>query len=142
MPHGFENTAMWNLNGDDIKNAKEQLETRRVKLKADYEEELKRIDGELADIETVERVAVNFVSGRKGDNPASAGEAEPEKAMEKDSSASDGMAEMKGSAATEKSAESGTGKEDKPAGETGPMEQKGSRWRMRLGTLSDTEAAD
>ena len=38
MPHGFENTAMWNLNGDDIKNAKEQLETRRVKLKADYEE--------------------------------------------------------------------------------------------------------
>src|SRR6266404_4321825 len=103
---------MWNLNGDDIKNAKEQLETRRVKLKADYEEELKRIDGE------------------------------PEKATEKDSSASDGMAEMKGSAATEKSAESGTGKEDKPAGETGPMEQKGSRWRMRLGTLSDTEAAD
>ncbi len=52
------------------------------------------------------------------------------------------MAEVKGSAATEKSAESGTGKEDKPAGETGPMEQKGSRWRMRLGTLSDTEAAD
>jgi hypothetical protein len=49
---------------------------------------------------------------------------------------------MNGSAATEKSAESGTGKEDKPAGETGPMEQKGSRWRMRLGTLSDTEAAD
>jgi hypothetical protein len=133
---------MWNLNGDDIKNAKEQLETRRVKLKADYEEELKRIDGELADIETVERVAVNFVSGRKADNPASAGEAEPEKATEKDSSASDGMAEMNGSAATEKSAESGTGKEDKPAGETGPMEQKGSRWRMRLGTLSDTEAAD
>jgi hypothetical protein len=142
MPHSFENTAMWNLNGDDIKNAKEQLETRRVKLKADYEEELKRIDGELADIETVERVAVNFVSGRKGDNPASAGEAEPEKATEKDSSASDGMTEMKGPTGTEKSVESGTGKEDKPAGEMGPMEQKGSRWRMRLGTLSDTEAAD
>jgi hypothetical protein len=142
MPHSFENTAMWNLNGDDIKNAKEQLETRRVKLKADYDEELKRIDGELSDIETVERVAVNFVSGRKGDKPASAGEAEPEKAMEKDSSASDGMAEMKDSAGAEKSAESSSGKEDKPVGETGPMEQKGSRWRMRLGTLSDTEAAD
>src|SRR5437870_11979121 len=122
MPHGFENTAMWNLNGDDIKNAKEQLATRRVKLKADYEEELKRIDGELADIETVERVAVNFVSGRKGDNPASAGEAEPEKATEKDSSASDGMAEMKGSADTEKSADSGIRSEER---------RVGKEWRPR-----------
>src|SRR5258707_6560017 len=86
---------MWNLNGDDIKNAKEQLETRRVKLKADYEEELKRIDGELADIETVERVAVNFVSGRKGDNPASAGVAGTQKATAKDPAPSHRQAQLK-----------------------------------------------
>src|SRR5258707_14355350 len=95
---------MWNLNGDDIKNAKEQLETRRVKLKADYEEELKRIDGELADIETVERVAVNFVSGRKGDNPASAGGAGPRKGTAKESSASHGMGGENRAAATPKAA--------------------------------------
>ena len=130
---------MWNLNGDDIKNAKEQLETRRVKLKADYEEELKRIDTELADIDTVERVAVNLVSGRK--NPDAPPKAEPEKPADKDSSASDGMAEMK-SSASEKPTENGSDKEDKPAGEAAPTEQKGSRWRMRLGTLSETEAAD
>ena len=88
---------MWNLNGDDIKTAKDELESRRATLEAEYEAEVKRIDAELADIDAVERVAVTFVSSRKG---------------------------------------------DKPAGETGPMEQKGSRWRMRLGTLSETEAAD
>src|SRR5258707_12258906 len=95
---------MWNLNGDDIKNAKEQLETRRVKLKADYEEELKRIDGELADIETVERVAVNFVSGRKGDNPASAGGAGAPKAGGKKPAGSDRPGRGEGSTPTPKTA--------------------------------------
>jgi hypothetical protein len=138
MAHVNEITAMWNLNGGDINTAKEELETRRAKLKAEYEEEVKRIDGELADIETVERFAVNFVSSYKGDKPASASDAEPEKAAEP--SAANGAAEMNGA---EKPAEhSSTDKEDKPAGETAPMEQKGSRWRMRLGTLSETEAAD
>jgi hypothetical protein len=138
MAHVNEITAMWNLNGGDINTAKEELETRRAKLKAEYEEEVKRIDGELADIETVERFAVNFVSSYKGDKPASASDAEPEKAAE--SSVANGAAEMNGA---EKPAEhSSTDKEDKPAGETAPMEQKGSRWRMRLGTLSETEAAD
>ena len=128
---------MWNLNGDDIKSAKEQLETRRVKLKADYEEELKRIDAELADIETVERVAVNFVSGRKGDKSPEPTAVQPEKGADKEPSAADGGTEM---TATEKPGEHSSDKEDKP--ETAPTEQKGSRWRMRLGTLSETEAAD
>ena len=86
---------MWNLNGDDIKNAKEQLETRRVKLKAEYEEELKRIDAELADIETVERVAVNFVSTRKGDKSPEPTAAEPEKVADKEPAAADSVTEMK-----------------------------------------------
>ena len=55
-------TAMWNLNGSDIQKAKEQLEARRTTLKAEYEEAVKRIDAELADIETVERVASNLGS--------------------------------------------------------------------------------
>ena len=123
MPNVLEITAMWNLNGDDIKKAKAELETRRATLKAKYDEEIKRIDTELADIETVERVAVTFVSGRKGDDAPSATHAEPQK----DASSSD----------TEKPAESSSEMEDKPA-----TEQKGSRWRMRLGTtMSETEAA-
>ena len=128
-------TAMWNLNGSDIQKAKEQLEARRTTLKAEYEEAVKRIDAELADIETVERVAVSFVSGQKGGEP-SKGDSKPEKA-EDDSSAFDGGTEMKSSTDGEKSSENGSDSHDKPA-----AEQKGSRWRMRLGTVSETEAAD
>ncbi|MBV8492437.1 MAG: hypothetical protein JO162_03045 [Alphaproteobacteria bacterium] len=117
---------MWNLNGNDIKSAKEQLESRRAKLKADYEDELKKIEAELADIETVERVAVNFVSSHKGDDTPSWMSAEPEKTEEKESSSSD----------IDKPADSSSDGEAKPA-----TEQKGSRWRMRLGTVSETEAA-
>jgi FtsZ-interacting cell division protein ZipA len=142
MAHVFEITAMWNLNGSDINKAKEELETRRAALKADYEEELKQIEAKLADIETVERVAVNFVSSYKGDKPSPASEAEPEKAAEKEPSSVNGAAEIKDSISAEKPAENSSEQENKPAGEAAPMEQKGSRWRMRLGTLSETEAAD
>ena len=130
---------MWNLNGNDIKTAKEQLESRRAKLKADYEEELKKIDAELADIETVERVAVTFVSNHKnGDAPMSVS-AEPEKAAEKEPWSSDPAPEMKSSSDPEKSTDGSTESNEKPTGST--TEQKGSRWRMRLGTVSETEAA-
>ena len=129
-------TAMWNLNGSDIQKAKEQLEARRTTLKAEYEEAVKRIDAELADIETVERVAVTFVSGKKGGDPSAKGNGKPEKA-EDDSSAFDGGTEMKSSTDSEKSSDSSSDSHDKPA-----AEQKGSRWRMRLGTVSETEAAD
>jgi len=97
---------------------------------------VKRIDAELADIETVERVAVSFVSGQKGGEPSAKGDSKPEKA-EDDSSAFDGGTEMKSSTDSEKSSENGSDSHDKPA-----AEQKGSRWRMRLGTVSETEAAD
>jgi len=133
---GFEMTAMWNLNGSDIQKAKEQLEARRTTLKAEYEEAVKRIDAELADIETVERVAVTFVSGQKGGEPSAKGDGKPEKA-EDNSSAFDGGTEMKSSTDSEKSSENSSDSHDKPA-----AEQKGSRWRMRLGTVSETEAAD
>src|SRR5437763_12998329 len=129
-------TAMWNINGSDIQKAKEQLETRRATLKAEYEEQVKRIDAELADIETVERVAVTFVSSHKDGDGSAKSEGKPEKAAD-DSSAFDGGTEMKSSTDSEKSSENGSDSHDKPA-----AEQKGSRWRMRLGTVSETEAAD
>jgi len=130
---GFEMTAMWNLNGNDIKKAKEELEARRATLKSKYEEEMKQIDTELADIEAVERVAVNFVSNRKpGDAPPKSDESGKDESL-----AFDGAAETKSSTDGEKGSESSSESHDKPA-----AEQKGSRWRMRLGTVSETEAAD
>jgi hypothetical protein len=132
-------TAMWNLNGSDIQKAKEQLEARRATLKAEYEEAVKRIDAELADIETVERVAVTFVSGHKGPDGSAKGDGKPEKAADH-SSAFNGGTEMTSSMDSEKSSENSSESHDKPAGN--PGEQKGSRWRMRLGTSSETEAAD
>jgi len=130
---------MWNLNGDDIQKAKADLETRRASLKTEYEEKVKQVDAELADIEAVERVAVNFVSTRKGEMPAASVEAEAAKTADKEPSPADGVTEIK---AAEKPDENSSDKEDKPASDAAPVEQKGSRWRMRLGTLSETEAAD
>jgi hypothetical protein len=130
---GFEMTAMWNLNGNDIKKAKDDLESRRATLKSKYEEEMKQIDTELADIEAVERVAVNFVSNRKGGD----GSPKSDESGRDEPSAFDSATEMKSSADGEKHSENSPESHDKPA-----AEQKGSRWRMRLGTVSETEAAD
>src|SRR5204863_6802639 len=135
----LEMTAMWNLNGNDIQKAKADLEARRAALKAEYEEKSKQIDTELSDIEAVERVAVNFVSGRKGETPAASVEAEPAKPAGKEPSPADSTTEMK---TAEKPAENASDKEDKPASDAAPVAQKGSRWRMRLGPLAETEAAD
>jgi hypothetical protein len=82
---------------------------------------------------------VNFVSTRKGDKSPEPTAAEQEKVADKEPSAADSVTEMK---AAEKPGEPSSDKEDKPSSETAPVEQKGSRWRMRLGTLSETEAAD
>src|SRR3989442_1573529 len=53
---------MWKLSGDDIQTAKQQLQEQRAALQAHYDGEVSRLDGELADIERVERFAVSFAS--------------------------------------------------------------------------------
>jgi hypothetical protein len=127
---------MWNLNGDDIKKAKDALESRRATLKVEYEEEPSGstptgdIDGSSA--------SPSIPVDPKATTPPGS-EAAPEKAAEKEPSSENGVTEIK---VAEKPAENSSEKENKPAGEAAPMEQKGSRWRMRLGTLSETEAAD
>ena len=91
---------MWNFNENDIKKAKDELEARRATLMFKHEEEMKRIDAELIDIDMVECVAVNFVSSHKGGDAPS----------------------------------NSTESEEPSASDPGPAEQKGSRWRMHLGT--------
>ena len=57
---------MWNLTGDDIQRAKEELKGRRAAIKAHYDSEMKQLETDIAAIETFERAAVNFVSNFKG----------------------------------------------------------------------------
>ena len=60
---------MWKLSGDDIQKAKGQLQEQRAALQAHYDSEVSRLDGELADIERVERFAVSFTSNHKEETP-------------------------------------------------------------------------
>src|SRR6266478_2757257 len=61
--------TMWKLSGDDIQKAKGQLQEQRAALQAHYDSEVSRLDGELADIERVERFAVSFTSNHKEETP-------------------------------------------------------------------------
>jgi hypothetical protein len=60
---------MWNLTGDDIQRAKEELEGRRAAIQFQFDSEMNRLDAELADMERVERFAVNFASKHREDAP-------------------------------------------------------------------------
>jgi hypothetical protein len=63
---------MWNLSGDDISRAKEELKGRRAAIKAHYDKEMKQLEADIAAIESFERAAVDFVSNFKGEHEASA----------------------------------------------------------------------
>jgi hypothetical protein len=132
-----EINAMWKLSGDDILKAKEQLQEQRTALQAHYDSEVSRLDAELADIERVERFAVNFASNHKEETPSFVA-VEPVVApvpMEQETAPS-------AEAASEHSPfEKSADPEAKPGDEPARTEGKGSRWRMRLGNVSETEAA-
>jgi hypothetical protein len=124
---------MWKLSGDDIQKAKEQLQEQRTTLQAHYDSEVSRLDSELADIERVERFAVNFASNHKEEAPPIV--AVDPVPMEQEAAAP-------AEAAIEHSPfEKSADPEATPAGEPVRTEGKGSRWRMRLGNVSETEAA-
>jgi hypothetical protein len=132
-----EINAMWKLSGDDIQKAKEQLQEQRAALQAHYDSEVSRLDGELADIERVERFAVNFASNHKDETPSTFAVAPvvPPAPMEQEAAPPAEAASEH--SPFEKSAEL----EATPGGEPARTEGKGSRWRMRLGNVSETEAA-
>jgi len=126
---------MWNLSGDDIQRAKEELIGRRAAIKAHYDKEMKQLEADIAAIETFERAAVDFVSNFKGEEEPSAHAAKPEPVAEP--------------VAAESKREQSNPSEDSPVKETAELEAasepaaisepmaggKGSsRWRMRLGT--------
>jgi hypothetical protein len=63
---------MWNISLDDIVRAKEEAKGRRAAIEARYTAEIKALETDLAEIETLERVATAFASRHKADAEAEA----------------------------------------------------------------------
>jgi len=131
---------MWNLSGDDIQRAKEELKGRRAAIKAHYDKEIKQLEADIAAIETFERAAVDFVSNFKGEEEPTVAAADPKPAGEQIAAEN---------VTADRESEPSSPSEDGPVKEPAELETasepaasaepvaggKGSsRWRMRLGT--------
>src|SRR5437660_6067812 len=69
--------AKWNLNGEDLQRAKEELKGRRAAIQARFDNEMKQLAADIADLETFESFAVKFVTDFKGDEEAATSVAAP-----------------------------------------------------------------
>jgi hypothetical protein len=118
---------MWNLSGDDIQRAKEELKGRRAAVQARYDSEMKQLDSKIDEIEAFERAAqaflANFQVGDGGEAAADEAAAEPA-----------GAGEREDEAAAEPAGDQGV---DAARGRA-PAENRSSRWRMRLGTSENS----
>jgi hypothetical protein len=127
---------MWNLSGDDVQRAKEELKGRRAAIQARYESELKQLETAIVDIETFERTALTFMSNFRGEEAPPAQVAEPVPAPE--SAAADGAGEPSSAesapvqAAVPEPAASEAAAGEPAANEKAANEKGSSRWRMRL----------
>jgi hypothetical protein len=122
---------MWNLSGDDIQRAKEELKGRAAAIKARYDKEMKQLEADIAAIETFERAAVDFVSNFKGQDEASAVAADPAPAAEQ--VVADTAGERSGSTDEAAQIEQNAAAEASPVAEAPASGKGSSRWRMRLG---------
>jgi hypothetical protein len=128
---------MWNLSGDDVTRAKEELKGRRAAIQARYESELKQLETAIADIETFERTALTFMANFKGEEAPPAQVAEPVPAPETaaaDSAAEQPVAEPE----PEPAALSEPAVTEPAANERAANEKGSSRWRMRLNATETT----
>jgi hypothetical protein len=121
---------MWNLTGDDIQRAKEELKGRRAAIKAHYDDEIQKLEADIAAIETFERAAVNFVSNFKAEDEPSAHVADPEPAAQQ--VAADSVSEQSGSTSLATPVEESAVAEPAAEPEPAAHEKSSSRWRMRL----------
>jgi len=63
---------MWNINPEQIQQVKEELKGRRDAIQAKYADELKRLEADLQEITTLERVAHEFAAKHFPEQPAEA----------------------------------------------------------------------
>jgi hypothetical protein len=131
---------MWNLSGDDIQRAKEELKGRRAAIKAHYDKEMKQLEADIAAIESFERAAVDFVSNFKGEQEPSAAAAAPPPAVEPEPMAepatTDSVSERNdpgGDSALKELVAADAASEPVPSAEPAAGGKGSSRWRMRLG---------
>ena len=112
---------MWNLTTYDVNRIKGQLQARRVRIDAKYAEETKALDADVADVETLERVATALSLKYQSDDSANLS-----KESESPEHADDDSPQVETAAASEPQlvAASGDG--------ASPDAKVGSRWRLAL----------
>lgn len=118
--------TMWNLTPEYIEQVKEELKGRRAAIQARHAEELKQLETDLVEIETLERVAYAVAVKHLPEAEA----AEEPVAVEEQ------VAELEAEVAPVASVEP-EGASSAPERETKSL----SRWRMRLETPAETESA-
>jgi hypothetical protein len=121
---------MWSLTPDYLANMKEELKGRRAAIQARIADELKAIDADLEEIETLERVAYAFaVKHLPEPQQAPASEADTKAEAEVEG-------EPKSVAMLQAQSAEPEGRERADVGKGGI-----SRWRMRLDKPVETEKA-
>jgi|SRR5271166_603005 len=120
---------MWNLTSYDINRIKGQLQARKARIDAKYAEEIKALDADFADVETLERVAAVLALKYKADEPAEAPAESSETTAEESSRIeAEAVPEAEPAAA--------------PGEANNPDAKFGSRWRLALrdrAVVSDAE---
>ena len=112
---------MWKLTTYDVNRIKGQLQARRARIDAKYAEETKALDADVADVETLERVATALSLKYQSDDSANLS-----KESESPEHADDDSPQVETAAASEPQlvAASGDG--------ASPDAKVGSRWRLAL----------
>ncbi|HZK91734.1 MAG TPA: hypothetical protein VFC56_16455 [Stellaceae bacterium] len=110
---------MWNLSPEYIQQVKEELKGRRAAIQARHAEELKSLETDLEEVETLERVAYAVAAKHV---------LETELATEPSEQEPQVVAELE------------AGRAIAPEPGAGPGSKGLSRWRMRLDADSATEA--
>ena len=118
---------MWNLSPEYIQQVKEELKGRRAAIQARHAEELKSLEADLEEIETLERVAY-AVAAKHIPEPEAP---EPEPEIE-----ASPMAELEPDPEPEPMPQAAVAEPAPAAGSKGL-----SRWRMRLDANAEAERA-
>jgi hypothetical protein len=115
---------MWNLTPECIEQVKEELKGRRAAIQARHADELKSLEADIEEIETIERLAYAFAVKHLPIDP-------PVPSVEDEEPPT--VASLRGGSAEDVV-------DVEPA--SGPHQGQGlSGWRMRLGTQSEAESA-
>jgi hypothetical protein len=141
---------MWKLTPDYVEQVKEELKGRRAAILARHAQELKALEADLEEVETIERLAYSFAAKHLSELASANPEAEPEAVAALQTAEPD--AELKPVAMLQPSPVKPEGESDavavlqppavEPVDPAPASEAKGlSRWRAHLDKHSEPESA-